>query len=336
MPELLTATAPSGLAAGRAVELTGGSVAVTRSRALLGRAAALDTGVLIVGERGADIEPVARELHERRGTAISRWVAVECTADAGGVDRALFGIAPVDSASDLVAVGSDSHLARAAGGTLFLQDVTELPAAVQARLARLARDGEMFVDGAAVPVTFRLVASALPTIERDVREHRFRADLYRRLSASRIDLAPLRERPDDIPALVARLVDEAAGETNGPARTFTRAALAVMSALPWTGNLAELRAAVRRILTETTHPIVQIEQVLPSLQLDRASGAFYPAGTLREARQRFEREYIASVLQYHGWKVADAAPTLGIQRPNLYRKARQLGIPINRIADERD
>jgi DNA-binding NtrC family response regulator len=293
----------------------------------------LDTGVLIVGERGADVESVARELHERRSTAVSHWVAVECGADAGSIDRALFGIAPIDAASNLVAVGSDSHIARAAGGTLFLHDVTELPAAVQARLARLARDGEMAVDGAAVSTTFRFVASALPTIERDVREHRFRPDLYRRLAVSRIDLPPLRERPDDIPALVARLVDEAAAETNGPGRTFTRAALAVMSALPWAGNLAELRAVIRRILTEATDPVVQIEQVLPSLQLDRASTPFFPAGSLREARQRFEREYIASVLQYHGWKVADAAQTLGIQRPNLYRKARQLGIPVNRIAD---
>jgi DNA-binding NtrC family response regulator len=333
MPQTLTANALSVGASSDAIELAGESAAVARSRALLGRAAALDTGVLIVGERGADVESVARELHERRSTAVSQWVAVECRADAGSIDRALFGIAPIDAASDLVSVGSDSHIARAAGGTLFLHDVTELPAAVQARLARLARDGEMVVDGAAVSTTFRFVASALPTIERDVREHRFRPDLYRRLAVSRIDLPPLRERPDDIPALVARLVDEVATATNGPGPTFTRAALAVMSSLPWAGNLAELRAVIHRILTEATDPVVQIEQVLPSLQLDRASTPFLPAGSLREARQRFEREYIASVLQYHGWKVADAAQTLGIQRPNLYRKARQLGIPVNRIAD---
>jgi DNA-binding NtrC family response regulator len=333
MPDTLTANAPSIGGANPAIELAGESAAVARSRALLGRAAALDTGVLIVGERGADVASVARELHERGRTAVSRWVAVECSGDAAALDRVLFGLAPIDAASDLVAVGSDSHIARAAGGTLFLHDVTELPAPVQARLARVARDGEMFVDGAPVATTFRFVASALPTIERDVREHRFRPDLYRRLAASRIDLPPLRDRPDDIPALVARLVDEAATLIDSPARTFTRAALAVMSALPWTGNLAELRAVIRRILTEAADPVVQIEQVLPSLQLDRAATPFFPAGSLREARQRFEREYIASVLQYHGWKVADAAQTLGIQRPNLYRKARQLGIPVNRIAD---
>src|SRR5687767_11672085 len=158
MPETLTANDPSVQAPNDAIELAGGSAAVTRSRALLGRAAALDTGVLIVGERGADVESVARELHQRGRTAVSHWVAVECSADAAAIDRALFGIAPVDAASDLVAVGCDSQLGRAAGGTLFLHDVTELPAPVQARLARLARDGEMFVDGEAISTTFRFVA----------------------------------------------------------------------------------------------------------------------------------------------------------------------------------
>ena len=118
-----------------------------------------------------------------------------------------------------------------------------------------------------------------------------------------------------------------------PTRRFTNAALAVMSALPWAGNLAELRGVIQRVLAQTADAVVQIEQVLPSLQLDRSMTAFLPSGSLREARMRFERDYIAAVLQYHGWKVADAAQTLGIQRPNLYRKARQLGIPVNRIGD---
>jgi DNA-binding NtrC family response regulator len=79
--------------------------------------------------------------------------------------------------------------------------------------------------------------------------------------------------------------------------------------------------------------LIPIEQVLPALQLDRANTTFVPAGNLRDARTRFERDYIASVLQHHGWRMAEAAQTLGIQRPNLYRKARQLGIPLSRAAE---
>jgi DNA-binding NtrC family response regulator len=316
-----------------AIELEGDSPAVGRARTLLQRAAALHTGVLFVGERGVDVESVVRELHGAGRGAAAPLIAVACAEDSAVIDRALFGAAALNRSADRVAVASDSHIGAARGGTLFLQDVTELPAAVQARIACLARDGEMSLDGRTVPTDCRLVASASPGIERDVREHRFRPDLYRRIAASRIELPPLRDRSGDIPVLVARLVALHRDEHGGPARRFTDAALAVMSALSWAGNLAELRSVVERVLCHTTETVVQIEQVLPSLQLARSMTAFYPAGSLRDARLRFERDYIAAVLQYHGWKVAEAAQTLGIQRPNLYRKARQLGIPVNRTGD---
>ena len=83
----------------------------------------------------------------------------------------------------------------------------------------------------------------------------------------------------------------------------------------------------------THEETMQVEHLLPALQLDRPPASFVPAGTLREARLRFERDYIAAVLQHHGWRMSAAAQTLGIQRPNLYRKARQLGIPLARIAE---
>ena len=90
---------------------------------------------------------------------------------------------------------------------------------------------------------------------------------------------------------------------------------------------------VERAARERSHDVIQIEDVLPALNLDRAPVRFTPAGQLREARLRFERDYISAVLQHHGWRMADAAETLGIQRPNLYRKARQLGIPLTRATD---
>ena len=309
------------------IELVGGSPAVVRAQALLRRAAALETPVLLVAERGVDVESVVAELHS------GRCITLACGDDATLVERALFGAAAGYRATDLVTVAAGSRVAAARGGTLFLQDVTELPATIQGRLVRLARDGEMLLDGQAVPADFRLVASAPPSIERDVREHRFRPDLYRRMAASRIDLPALRDRLEDIPAIVSRLAYEYREQHGGPIRSFTNAALAVMSALPWAGNLAELRTVIHGALTQSADAVVQIEQVLPSLQLDRSTTAFLPSGSLRDARLRFERDYIAAVLQYHGWKVAEAAQTLGIQRPNLYRKARQLGIPVNRIGD---
>jgi DNA-binding NtrC family response regulator len=94
-----------------------------------------------------------------------------------------------------------------------------------------------------------------------------------------------------------------------------------------------LHGAIERVVAETRGDVIQVEHLLPALQLLRAPAPFVPSGNLREARLRFERDYIVAVLQHHGWRMAEAAHTLGIQRPNLYRKARQLGIPLARLAD---
>ena len=329
----LAGTGPPRLvrASSAALELVGRSALICRVQELARRVGALDGAVLLVAGPGADVESLACDLHARSRPASAPFVAVDCGAD--GLDRTLFGEPAVQAPRDLESVAADSCVAAARGGTLFLQDVGELPAAVQARLARVARDGEVRIDGEPVATGFRLMASASPSIDADVQAHRFRGDLYRRLSASRIDLPPLRDRADDVPALATRLLEDLSAAQAIAPRTFTHAALALLAALPWPGNVAELRAAIARVVAGTGEETVQIEHVLPALQLDRAPAAFLPVGTLRDARRRFERDYIAAVLQHHGWHMAAAAQTLGIQRPNLYRKARQLGIPLGRNSE---
>src|SRR5688572_29191465 len=120
------------------IELVGRSAAIGRVHELVRRSALLDTGVLIVGERGADVRSVAREIHALSRPAAA-WIAIECGAsDAAHLERALFGVPRGRLSSDLESVSPDSRIAAARGGTLFLQDTSELPAAVQARLARVA------------------------------------------------------------------------------------------------------------------------------------------------------------------------------------------------------
>lgn len=314
-----------------ALELAGESAVIARVQELLRRAAALDSGVLLLARRGSDVDGLARDLHGRSARASAPFVKVACGAT--GVEHVLFGNPAGHAPPDLETISADSRIAAARGGTLFLDEVTELPAAVQGRLARLARDGEARVDGEITRLGIRFLASAAPGIDADVREHRFRADLYRRVSASRIELPPLSERHEDVPALAERLLDEFSVEHHTPPRTFTQAALALLGAMTWPGNLAELRETVERAAASTDEEAIQIEHLLPTLQLHRAPAPFEPSGTLREARLRFEHDYIAAVLQHHGWRMTDAAQTLGIQRPNLYRKARQLGIPLTRNSE---
>jgi DNA-binding NtrC family response regulator len=217
-------------------------------------------------------------------------VTVNCDAgDPASVDRLLFGQPPPDAPTDLESVTADSRIAAACGGTLSLHNVTELRASAQAQLARIARDGEVRIDGAPVATALRFVASALPGIDADVHAHRFRGDLYRRLAVVRIDLPPLRERPDDVPALAMRLLADTCAGEGRPSRTFTQAALALFGALTWPGNLNELRTAVERVVADCGDDVIQIEHILPALQLHRAHAPVVPMGNLREARLRFER-----------------------------------------------
>ncbi len=335
MPEpiLLSSPRPSRVVrpSAKAVELVGASAAISRVEELVRRVAALDGSVLLTARRGADVESVARDIHARSPRGTQPFVGVPCGMDA--VERALFGDPIGQVPPDLEALSGDSRIAAARGGTLFLEDVIELPAGVQARLARLVRDGEARIDGEPLPVALRLIVSAAPGIETEVRTNRFRNDVYRRVSALRIDLPPLSERAEDIPALAVRLLEEVSAASGQASRAFTPAALALVGGMSWPGNLAELRETVERAVAAATGDTIQVEALLPSLRFERAPVTFTPEGTLREARQRFEHDYIAAVLEHHGWRMADAAHTLGIQRPNLYRKARQLGIPLARNSE---
>jgi DNA-binding NtrC family response regulator len=304
---------------------------MSRVDELIRRVAALDAPCLLTARRGCDADSLAREIHGRSARSAAVFVAVSCGAPA--IERTLFGEPDGQPPSDLETLSADCRIAAARGGTLFLEDVTELPAGVQSRFARIARDGEARINGVPAGLDVRLIASAAPGIETEVRTHRFRSDIYRRLSALRIDVPPLSERVEDVPALAARLLQEFCAVNGIECRTFTPAALALLGAMSWPGNLAELRDTVNRAAAAAATPTIPVEAVLPTLRFERMPATFTPEGTLREARQRFEHDYIAAVLEHHGWRMADAAETLGIQRPNLYRKARQLGIPLARTSE---
>ncbi len=335
MAEPLALTTPRpgrfGRPSTRAIELVGPSAVIARLDELVRRVAQLDGSVLVTARRGSDVESVARDIHARSARSALPFVGVSCGA--AEIERLLFGNPNGQSPPDLEALAADSRIAAARSGTLFLEDVTELPAGVQARLARLIRDGEAWIDGEPLPVGLRLIVSASPAIDTEVRTHRFRGDVFRRVSGLRVDLPALSERPEDVPVLASRLLDDICVEAGLGPRTFTQAALSLLGAMAWPGNLTELRDAVARAAAAAEGESIQVETLLPTLRFDRAPAAFTPVGTLREARQRFEHDYIAAVLEHHSWRMADAAQTLGIQRPNLYRKARQLGIPLARNSE---
>ena len=206
-----------------AVELIGRSPAIVRVQELIRRGAPLDGGV---ADQAPNRAPMSSRSHASCTCAAAApsapFVTVHCDAgDPATVDRRSSVSRLPAPPTDLEPIAGNSCIAAARGGTLYLHNVTELRASTQAQLARIARDGEVRVDGEPVPTAIRFVASAHPGIDGDVHAHRFRGDLYRRLSSVvRIDLPPLRDRPDDVPALAVRLLDDACAAQGRPPRTL--------------------------------------------------------------------------------------------------------------------
>ena len=153
-----------------------------------------------------------------------------------------------------------------------------------------------------------------------------RPDLYERLSLIRVDVPALRQRREDVPVLATHFLKELCKASGKPVKTLTRPALTLLAALPWRGNALELRTLLERLILLVPGGLIRLEDVLAHTQLE---GNVSPTGldaTLRQARAKFERDYIAAVLQHHRGRIADAAKVLGIQRTNLYRKMRRLNL----------
>ncbi|HWF85964.1 MAG TPA: sigma 54-interacting transcriptional regulator [Vicinamibacterales bacterium] len=306
--------------------------------ALIARAATMRAGVLIRGEEGTGREIVGRAIHGVRPAPAGAFVKIDCAAfDADQLDAALFGSAQRspngDASRGLQRVSRGSRLYAAHGGTLYLQNVADAPARAQARLARVLRDREAILSetGEAIDLDVRPMAGVNLRFEHAVDEGRVREDLLRRLSVVRIDMPPLRNRREDIPALANYFLREICAAQRVPPKTLSRAALSLIAALPWRGNAAELHSLIESIVTSLAGGRgISLDDVLAHVQLDGGAAKAPNGGTLRQARSRFEREYIASVLEHHHGRISEAAKALGIQRTNLYRKMRSLRLSPDR------
>jgi len=303
------------------------------------RAAENRNGVLICGEPGTGRGIVARAIHACQGRPDAPFVPVYCAGtDRAEIETLLFGAAgasdhhtPASHRCERVSNGSTIHAA--IGGTIYFRNPEEVPTRSQSRLARLLRDQECQLGsrGPIVPCDVRPIVAADPDVESMVADGRIRIDLFRRFSANRIVLPPLRERRSDIPALAQLLLANACKKIGLPVKAIDSSANSVLSAMPWPGNTRELMGLIEVLAIKVADETVSLDAVLECVRLDGSPKASWNLGTtLRAARQHFEREYIAAVVaQFHG-RVPDAARSLGIQRTNLYRKLRTLHIKADR------
>jgi DNA-binding NtrC family response regulator len=279
-------------------------------------AARTRTGVLIVGEPGAGRRFVAGLIDATHaGGQPAPRVVLDCAAlPAQSMEEQLFGSKPC-------------LLAQCAGGTLLLLNVADMPERVQARLARVLRDGQLAVDGhTPVPIDIRPIACVDPTFDAAVEEGRVRADLHRMLSRIRIDVPPLRARREDIPGLAEWFVAAICADGNIPGKRLTPAAQALLAELPYPGNARELRTLLEALVARHAGPEIDLAHLLLELRFHGSLRAVRTLGTLRAARMEFEREYILEVLRQRRGRIGETARVLGIERANLYRKMRKLRI----------
>jgi len=306
--------------------LVGRSKAMAKLREDIERVAPTDTWVAIHGEAGSGKTAAARTLHDRSPRRGGALVEVSLAAlPTQNVALQLFG----SETGGRVAPGK---LEQAHGGTLVLHEIADLDPAAQAQLHNVLAARELRRLGGNDPVALDLRVITLTTqdLKQAVAEGRLREDLYYRLHVVPLTIPPLRAHREDVPELVNFYRDWLVDHESLPYRRFATGALNLLRNYPWPGNIRELRNLVQRLLIMNRGEEVsetEVEQALgaaPAAAPGGAPGLFNL--TLRDARDRFEKDYLEYHLQRTGGNVAELAKLSGMERTHLYRKLKQLGI----------
>jgi len=301
------------------------------------RVAASETRVCILGETGTGKELVARALHESSARRAAPFVTVNCAAvPAELIESELFGHEKGAFTGALA-----RHLGKfeqAHGGTLFLDEIGDMPLPMQAKLLRVLEEGEVERVGGdrRIRVDVRVLTATHRDLEALVRAGLFRADLFHRIYVFPLRLPSLRERREDVPALVEHFARQVTGQNGWKPVTFTAEAIDGLKKYQWPGNVRELRNFVERLLLMAKDSEVNeatVFSVLPQHQPGNAPLAPM-SGTLAERVESFEREEVLRELKAHQFHMTHAARALGLERSHLYKKCQQLGIDLRAARKE--
>jgi DNA-binding NtrC family response regulator len=315
--------------AGSFERMVGRHPEMARIYQLITQIASTPTTVLITGESGTGKELVARAIHarsERRGQA---FVAVNVAAIPEAlVESELFG--HEKGAFTGAHAKKLGRFEMAHGGTVFLDEIGTLRLDLQAKLLRVLQEREIERLGGVrpVPVDVRILAATNVNLRSAVRARAFREDLYYRLNVVPIHVPPLRERREDIPALVEHFVRKIARECNRDVRGVSVGALEVLTRYDWPGNVRELENVLHRAVVLVRSPVIQLQDVPLDVAMPETGSRLGEdtSPPLREAMEQFERQYILRVLEGTGWNVSRAARRLGVHRNTVLTKLSGWGI----------
>jgi DNA-binding NtrC family response regulator len=308
-----------------------------RVMAQVERVAASETRVCILGETGTGKELVARTLHERSQRADSPFITLNCAAvPAELIESELFGH---EKGSFTGAAGR--HLGKfeqAQHGTVFLDEIGDMPLTMQAKLLRVLEEGEVERIGGERPITVdvRVVVATHRDLEAQVREGKFRQDLFHRVYVFPLRLPPLRERREDVPALIEHFARQVIAANGWKPMHFTAEAMTALQEHPWPGNVRELRNAVERLMLLATSDEVSLETVALALPASSATPDTAGAGSgpLAERVRAFEKQSILAELKRNHFQISNTARALGLERSHLYKKAEQVGIDLKTAKTE--
>jgi len=295
------------------------SRAMRNVMAVVDRAAACDTPVLLMGESGTGKELLARTLHRRSPRARGPFVAINCSAIPETLlENELFGHrrgAFTDARDDRPGLFQSAH-----GGTILLDEIGDMPPVLQGKLLRVLQEKEVQPLGAPapVPVDVRVVTATHRDLAALVVERCFRQDLLYRINVIEVRVPPLRERPDDLAPLVRCLLDKLGAKLRKPHCTIADEAMAVVRRHTWPGNVRELQNVIERALVLGTGTVISLEDLPESLREPPLSGLH---GVVRRLAD-VEREHIVRTLRAMSGNKAAASRALGLNRKTLYRKLR--------------
>ncbi len=310
------------------VEPVGRSDIMKHLREQVQRVAQHDSWVLIRGEAGSGKKTFARYLHSQSSRKNGPFVEIgvgSMSQDSSAVE--LFG----SEDGEQLYYG---RLEQANGGTLYMEDITDMDAQTQARLVSVLQTRSFLRVGGSEPVhvDLRIVAATARDLEQAVRDGQFRDDLYYHLNVVPLRIPALREHIEDVPELVNFYVDHFVQREHLPYRHFSMAAQNLLRNHGWPGNIRELKNLVQRLLILGSGEEVDVEVVRSAISLQPALPATAPAANesldlpLREAREQFEKHYLEHQLRAVGGSVGKLAKRVGIERTHLYRKLHALGI----------
>lgn len=313
--------------------LIGSSAAINSLRAVIDRVADARSRVLICGPAGAGKEVIARLLHAKSSRADQPFIVVSAaTISPDRMEEELFGVE-----GDGGRPRSIGLMERAHGGTLMFDEVGDMPLETQGKILRVLVDQRFRRVRGDMPVSVdvRIISSTSRDLLADSSEGRFREDLYHRLNVVQILAPSLSERREDIPALAAYYIDRISRASGIPKRSLTPETLAALQAYHWPGNVRQLRNVIERTLIlmgRDAHLEITSDH-LPAEIID--AGLTIPAGEgleqiialpLREARERFEREYLIAQINRFGGNISRTAAFIGMERSALHRKLKALGV----------